>query len=434
MRKTTIPILSTLIAGLIFSPIANVSAAIENRGATWWSVQELLDYHTEVEEERIATCGDDFDCNMDFEMVHYENSEKYRALHNILEGQIWVTSINPAEETIKVLFYDEDMMLKHMGIHENLELEHLYFGWFEEWNGQIYNYNHDSFTDGTTPGSHPLYDSTVEDLSVITPWEEVELSVAGGNLIDNPTGKIDYAAFAKDNKFNAQGYFDYSACLQAADYTYGAECQLMSSSDQGYSYFPPREQLTIEEMPIMLNDDETTDGPVGVDDEPNLEPTDESPSEPTEDPEPASELNLEPIDTLEEITNEPYLETAEGSTNESGVTDFTSEPISEPQVIVSDSTINNEPVTTIQAPETGTITNGESNATEFPWWLGAIIAINGLTLIWLFLPVRTKAPKTSTRKATNTKRNRGMAPQTTTKSLFSPKKSIKTLDKNYHLR
>ncbi|MBQ3436459.1 hypothetical protein IJG26_00660, partial [Candidatus Saccharibacteria bacterium] len=212
MKKIPI-LLSILITSLLLSPVKSSFAMMEDRDTTWWTVEELLKFYPEVEAEKQAECGDNQDCLMEWSFSMYERGPKYAALENLLQGQIWITSINPAAETVKVLFFDEDMMLKRMGIEEKLELEHLYIGWFDEWNGQIYNYDHDRFTNGSMPDSHPLYDSLVEDISAIIPWEEVELSVAGGNLIDNPTGKLDYAVFAKYNMFNAQGHFDYSSCL-----------------------------------------------------------------------------------------------------------------------------------------------------------------------------------------------------------------------------
>lgn len=423
MQKITIPILSTLIAGLVFSPISNASAAIVDKDTIWWSVSELLDYYKEVETERVAICGEDFDCNMDFEMNHYENSEKYRALHNILEGQIWVTSINPTDETIKVLFYDEDMMLKHMGIHENLELEHFYFGWFDEWDGQIYNYDHDRFTDGSMPDSHPLYDSTIEDLSIITPWEEIELSVAGGNLINNPTGKIDYAAFAKDNKFNAQGHFDYNSCLRADDYTYGAECQLMSSGDQGYAYFPPRGPIAVEDIPIQIPDDDCSgDSTVAV-----FVPTTEPVIEDTESDDESGATHIPSAQLTGKILPPGEEEPIDDSTS-----DMANAQETEDDGIRDD--LVTDSIVFVQTPETGAPTSGEPGIIEFPWWLGTIIALNGLTLAWLFLPTRTKSPKASANQSKNKKQNQGITPSAFLKSHFSTKKCQKTLDKNYQLR
>ena len=426
-KKFSIPILSTLIAGLILSPAEIASAAISDRGSIWWSVPELLEYYQEVEAERIATCGEDFDCNMNFEFDYYEKSEKYRALHNILEGQIWVTAINPTDETIRVVFYDEDMMLKRMGIEEHLELEHLYFGWFEEWNGQIYSYDHDSFTNGTTPGSHPLYDSTVEDLSLITPWEEVELSVAGGNLIDNPTGKIDYAAFAKDNKFNAQGHFDYSSCLSAPDYQEGAECTMYVSGDQGFSYFPPRESIVIVDEPVDVEPEPAAEPEPVTEPEPTTEPEPVTEPEPATEPEPGIEPEA-PTDADQPApADDPAdIDSSTPAGNDDATTDASTDNIT---ANTPESTAGPSSPAAL-APETGTLTTEGESAIEFPWWLGTIVALNVVTLTWLFLPIRIKTPKNTVKSHRTNKLTSGTA----RKSYFSSKKCRKTLDKIPHLR
>lgn len=341
MRKLPIFIIPILILSFICSPVQPTFAAISDLGTTWWSVAELLEFYPEVEASRIATCGDDFECNMNFEFDYYERSDKYRALQNLLNGQIWVTSINPAAETISVLFFDDDMMLKRMGIQERIELEYLYFGWFDEKNNQDYYHNYESLT-GPAKGLRLLYvyNSEMGDVNVIVPWQETKLSAAGGNLIDNTTGKINYSAFAKYNMFNAHGSFDYSSCLRAEDYIHGAECRLMISGDQGISYFPPRE-------PIKENNEDSGSG------------------------NPNSELSTDDQTTSNSESNpatEPDTQKSGNHTSESAISD----------------TANNLPV---RAPETGTNTfSKDANSTEFPWWFLLILALGSATFVWLFYP------------------------------------------------
>lgn len=334
---------------------------LEENGTTWWSVEELLNFNQEVEAEKEAECGDNQDCRMEFGWSMIERGPKYSALNNLLEGQFWVTSINPTAETVKVLFFDDDMMLRHMGIEEKLEIEHLYLGWFDEWRGQIYNYDHDGFTNGTVSGSHPLYDSTTEGVDAIVPWQESELSVTGGGLIYNTTGKLDYALYAKYNMFNAQGYFDYSSCLSAPGYQEGMECQMMISGDQWISYFPPREQ--INESEITNNESEA----------PFIEPEIiyDEPENPTVEPE--GDINLainEPIQPLPSETN----------TSESTPFEETN-PVT--QIIITE---DNSVVP--KAPETGKTTKSSENTVEMPWWLIVLNVLGFLFIIWWFLPSR----------------------------------------------
>lgn len=338
-------------------------AATEDKGTTWWSVQELIEFNQEVEAEKQAECGDNQDCLMEWNFTMYEKGPKYAALENLLQSQIWITSVNPAAETIKVLFFDDDMMLRHMGVEEKLELEHLYIGWFDEWNGQIYNYDHDSFTNGSTLGSHTLYDSTMADISAIVPWKEVELSVAGGNLIDNHTGKLDYAVFAKYNMFNAQGHFDYSGCLNAPDYEAGMECQMMVSGDQWISYFPPREQI-IE--PLTVED--STPEP----EEPLVKP-----EGPTIDP---GDITVEP----DHIVTEPEDVIVELESTIDPMAESNNEWY-QPQIIVK---LTDSIVSSIKAPETGKSTNSSEQSLEMPWWLILLNIAGFLFIVWWFLPSR----------------------------------------------
>ena len=366
MKKIPI-LLSILITSLLLSPVKSSFAMMEDRDTTWWTVEEMLAFYEEVEAEKQAECGDNQDCKIEFNFTMYDKGPKYAALENFLQGQIWITSINPAAETVKVLFFDEDMMLKRMGIEEKLELEHLYIGWFDEWQGQIYNYDHDRFTNGSMPDSHPLYDSIVEDISVIIPWEEVELSVAGGNLIENPTGKLDYAVFAKYNMFNAQGHFDYSSCLNAPDYDEaGLECRLMVSGDQWVSYFPPREQIAEQE---------------DVEDFINIL----SETEPKSEPEPEV-TEPETINLSTESTDEPQIDSISTPILESSAVAL-SNPESKPIII--------------KAPETGQGTANSGDA-QLIWLL--LIAITGILLaIWWFIPTETQRIRKKMKKTLDKK-------------------------------
>lgn len=360
-----IPILiSTLIAGLTLNPTGFASAAIQEKGTTWWSVPELLDYYPEAEAERIAACGNDFECNMNFEFDNnLEDSDKYRALSSLLNSQFRVTSINPETETIKVLFFDDDMMLRRMGIEKKLELENLYIGWTEDWLGHGYYHNFDAPFDDFMPGVHQLFNSEIEDVASITPWQETELPMLDSNISDNTTGVLYFTIYAKDNMFNAQGGVNYANCLNSPDYQEGMECKMYISGDQGASYFPPREPITTEtEEPFFAllngtNPEPTTDSEENIEDMPMM----------TTDTD-----GIEPDQPQETVTDE------------------------NPSVSVSIETKSSE--SSIKTPETGANTATNSNATEFPWWIGAIFALGGLALLWLFLPTRPKNPKNFQKK------------------------------------
>ena len=357
MKKIPILFLSILMFGLAFGTAKPVSAAISEKGTTWWSVEELLDFYQEVEAEKEDECGDNQDCRMEFGYSMPERGPKYSALNNLMETQIWVTSINPTTETIKVLFFDDEMMLKHMGIEEKLRLEHLYVGWMEDWSGQIYNYNHEQFTNGEILGVHTVYDSTNDDISKIIPWTETELSATGSNLSDNISGKLDYAVFAEDNMFNAQGYFNYSSCLNAEDYEYGMECKMYVSGNQWVSYFPPREQIEEQTEQNEYPEANQIEEPVQQND--------------------YSEEN--------QIDNPEQDGQAENVSKSADSINYPAQPI-----IATNSTIT--------APHTGDNTKGNEYSVEMPWWIVVLEFLGISLMIWWFIPNRNKKAQKNLKK------------------------------------
>ncbi len=431
MKRIPKILISSLMLSSVFIPPSPTFAAIADKGTTWWSVEELLEFNEEVELEKAAECGDDEECKMEFGFTMFDRGPKYSALNSLLDAQIWVTSVNPAEETIKVLFFDDEMMLKHMGIEEKIHLEHLYVGWVEEWSGQIFNYDHDRFIGGSITGNHPMYDgnSEVDGEDWIPAWEEYELSVAGSNLIDNTHGRIDYAVFAKNNMFNAQGSFDYLSCLNAADYQEGMECKMYISGDQGVSYFPPREQIveqsTVSEeenqpevvkevycnleqaLQIVMESAEINCqlGKVPysyyVQEWEKLNSNPDSDDVPEVEPELTPELAIEPnLGPTSEPTPEPVFEPIPEPTFA-----LTSEPESESN----NNLISNPSLTLIKAdpiapkaPETGragNYTDSSDNSSETPWWFIFLNIVGALLLVWWFMPTPNEKIRKNAKKS-----------------------------------
>lgn len=383
--------------------IENRASVIEDRGTTWWSVEELLTFNQEVEAEKDAECGNNLDCRMEFSFNMMEKGPKYNALANLLEGQIWVTSVNPTTETVKILFFDDDMMLKRMGIEEKINLESLFMGWSENPGLQLYNYD-ESHLLNTAEGHHVIYYETAETSGQgwLPAWEEVELSAAGSQLINNKLGRINYSAFA--DIFNAQGYFDYSSCFDAPDYQEGVECQMMVSGDQWVAYFPPREQIEPEESATEPEEPEepSADPEILTDEpeEPSVEP--KSTSEPVEDPTEESGTIIEPTieptegsdDDNERLEPQIIFESDEPVINEEPEL-LPEEPLEQSSALdlLPEHNINlivTATANTIKAPETGknTTKNSEEKTIEMPWWL-IVLNVLGLTfIVWWFLPSR----------------------------------------------
>ncbi|MBR3353000.1 hypothetical protein IKG49_00130 [Candidatus Saccharibacteria bacterium] len=403
MKRIPKILISSLMLSSVFIPPSPTFAAIADKGTTWWSVEELLEFNEEVELEKVAECGDDEECKMEFGFTMFDRGPKYSALNSLLDAQIWVTSVNPAEETIKVLFFDDEMMLKRMGIEEKIHLEHLYVGWVEEWSGQIFNYDHDRFIGGSITGNHPMYDgsSEVNGEDWIPAWEEYELSVAGSNLIDNTHGRIDYAVFAKNNMFNAQGSFDYLSCLNAADYQEETECKMYVSGDQGYSYFPPREQI-VEQSTVS---EEENQPEVVKEVYCNLEE--------------ALQIVMESAEINCQLGKVPYSyyvqewEKLNSNPDSDDVPEVEPEPTftltPEPEPESNNNPLSNPPLALVKedpiapkAPETGragNYTDSSDNSLETPWWFIFLNIIGALLLVWWFMPTPNEIIRKNAKKS-----------------------------------
>lgn len=345
MKKIPILLLLTLISSFAFAPSRSSFATMEENGTTWWSVEELLDFYPEVEAEKDAECGDDQDCRMEFDFNLMEKGGEYRALSDLMSMQFWVTGVNPDKQTIDVLFFDEEIMLRHMGIREKLTLERLTMGWFDEPTDEVFYRSYDELASGLLPGFHVLFTSNPENLADITPWRETTLSISDTNLVNNTHGKIAYRIYA--GPFNAVGNFDYSSCFSKPDYVSGQGCKMYVSADQWISFFPSRNENEPNEL---TNQNSSTDN----------SPSDSEPTPPVEEP-----LVVEQpiIDRGTELSEESREDSVSNETTLSLAPD-------------------------IKAPNTGV--GSCDRAVEFPWWFMLMLLIGDIVALWLFWPTKSK--------------------------------------------
>ena len=361
MAKKLPLLILTLTIGTLAATVPNkASAAVWYDDTTWWSVEEMLDFYQQVEQEKADLCGSDKACIEEFNMTMVEKGQKYSALNNLIEGQFWVTSINPKAETVKVLFFNQDRMLAHMGINRKITLQSFYLAWFDNWTGQIYNFYRPQFISGKIEGLHTVYDSIAEGLDAahFPAGQEVEIAVPGSDLLSNTFGRLDAAIFGSEG-FNSMGYTDYSDCLNAPDYEKGMECKMMISGNKWISFFPPRAEM-IEPDPIATSDTpDTPDIP---------EPT-------TPDVTDISEPAItEPVDSLSE---------------EPGKGTVSAIAAPESQVVSTTYTISYIPPKT---PNTGTYPAEVcSREINMPWWIIVLILVGNALLIWWFTPNRQKS-------------------------------------------
>lgn len=340
-----IPVLLTLMFCAIFSALfsAKTQALYKDEdGVVWWSVEDLLEFSEVADAEEEELCGEDLSCREELFYSRFESEdERYTALNMLKEGRFWVASVNPTEETLEVLYFDEDEWLKRWGIEEHQPLDFIFLAWFEQINGQIGNYNHylpiePQFSDDL----HLVYADSSESYDINNGFpanKPFKLPINNTNIIDNSLGRLYIAVFGEN--FNSKGYTDYSSCL--TDYKEGETCELMFSPGRGYNYFPLR-KTTIENEPSENTIIENTESD-------EIEHTELIISqETTED-----KSNLEPQTVTEETLKpvSPFL---------------------------------------IKAPNTGSYTNLCEKTIEFPWWFGGILLLGNITALWLFLPQKSQ--------------------------------------------
>ena len=352
MKKLPIALLglTMCIIGQTFAS-SNASAMYREQGTTWWTTQELLDFKEQAEREELETCGNNQGCREELFFSRLESEDtRYQALEMMLQSRFVVTSINPGQEKIKVIYFDEEPMLKRMGIEEHDPLKHIFMAWFDQDNHAITNYSYQYPYQNQFPDDiHLIYIGDKETYSStgFPANQEFELPIEVTGLSNNHLASIKVATFA--NQYNSMGQANYSSCTREYDYAPEVGCRIMYSAEQGSKYFPPRE--TIEQNQINLTEDSIS----------------ETPDTPTPE-----------TGELETPDNSTLL--AQSSFTEDDKNEF----------VVTSLKNTDEPISTIKTPETGTLTHECNKVVEFPWWLALLLMLGNATLLWLFWPKTQK--------------------------------------------
>ncbi len=341
MKKNPIFLLTLIICSALSTLFSAKTQALykDANDTSWWSVPELLEFSKVVAAEEEELCGGDFGCREELFFSRFESEDlKYQALEMLREGRFWITSINPTEETLEVLYFDEDQMLKRWGIEEIQPLEFIFIAWFDRINGQIGNYDHNlpiepQFSDDL----HLMYADSAESYGEdgFPANQPFKLPINNTNLIEDHVGRLYIATFGEN--YNSKGYLDYSSCLE--NYEEGETCQLMFSPGQGYRYLSPSK---------LMSEDDSKD--------------------------------VEIVQIAADIEDETKQNTNEEAEEE------------EIKAEITENTTSESPVYAIKAPHTGDITSLCEKVVEFPWWLGLLLVIGDITVMWFFWPKKSIKP------------------------------------------
>ena len=367
-----IPIILSTITALIGSPLLlqqDSSAMYRDDSTTWWTVEELLEFSDQVDQETDLVCGSDIGCRQDRYFNNLESEDgRYMALEHLYQSQFHVTSINPTAETMKVIFFDQDAMLRAMGVEEHDSLNYIFMGWFNEPNINVTNYNPELPDAPQFPEDLHIIYSTDEHPDASYPSNrEFTLPINTTGLENNPLGKIYLATYGKH--YNSQGSLDYRSCLTDPDYAPGTECSLMFTSDQSERYFPPKNNTEQNETLKQLTADSPDDA-----------------TEPV-------------VNSLSEANDQSASDTAElstdGSTTQDSPATAEQDKDSTGQTSEMEATsTDKQEADTVKTPETGSYPSRHDRAVDFPWWLAILLVLGNGTLLRFFSPKKSKKPLT----------------------------------------
>lgn len=360
MRKILLTILIAMVAsgGLA----GKVEAKYEEDGATWWSVEELLN-----------------------------SSEPPQHLKEMfLNYRFMISEVNLAKETIKVIYLDEDPMLKMMGIDEKQNLNQILISWYEKYQNQVIDFYDGIYHQKKTDDIHVMYEGgpNLYLTGEVAPGVEVEIGVAGADLRANKNYMINYAVFA--GSFNGKGEAHYRDCVTREDYIEGEPCRLMFSEEKGMGYLPVRENVVEPEV------------------EPGVEP-----EEPGAEPEVIEPEVIEPAEFIQ--PDEPVV-AEEPKMTESEVVALENKPavlepvnlivsMARPVTTTREITNNQEKTNENLALYTNVSDNGgddlievpdlmagcaKEKIVEFPWWLILLLILGDALIMWWFWPEKRK--------------------------------------------
>ncbi len=358
----------------LLGSFANTSAI--SNDTEYWSTTELIKLKSEVDLKKEELCHGDFDCEEDFRWNLYERGEEYQALEVFNQMVFAVTNINPERETITLRYapYEEPWMRQFNIEQEPDEVGELYLFWLDEGmndptiymqytNGYVDEIKSGDIEDGlhTVLAKNHFLDG--EDWLSID--EEIEFSIAGSNLASAKKAIIFDKVISKNPSHTIlMGSIEFQECIDSPDYQPGMDCRLMISATHGPAYFPIK-----HESPVLAI----------ADDEKNLKSSNSSEPtiiEPFQNDSSNQDIVATQVDS--EVTKVHLVASSNDEKMLESGNDSTTLAINEAEIAV---------------PQAGNISSIYHLKDDFPLWIAGLLGLNGLVLLWLFLPFDKKSKK-----------------------------------------
>lgn len=368
------------LAGLISLPTQAMGEF--KSGLKYWTVQDIIDYGLEVETERNALCGDDIACKEQYyreNMNGGENRPKFQNFDRFNSVRVWLTSINPSTGEAKFLYQGADGWELGQG-HEVVlkKLKELYIVWLEDeaideyysgsWVDPAHNHYVPYYVDKILSGepssdTYEIFSYNISRDGLIEYPNRTEISFtipSSANLDANTRGEVFLSSVIGGlYTYSTQSY---GSCINSPYYKEGMECRLVFSEDYIQRMVPFTKDGILAEIAFETNNEVKDEAEVEL----RGEIEDEIEAENGEEIE--GEIIEYEVEIMAEIKNEP------------------TRGFSLPAIDEGDYPI-------AAAPNTGQLTFEEAKTPIFPWWLGVLLGLNGLILLWFLLPFNKKPKK-----------------------------------------
>ncbi len=370
-------LLATILAimSAVFCVQPTQAMTVDENGERWWTADELIPVAQEINDAIENICGKDYDCLWEETFKLTESDGKYRAADLLNEIMMMLTEVKPSQNTFKVLFNNEDRMLKWMGeTIKKQDLSQFLVVWKVEENKQNFNeiiWKGEEFNSDW----HQVYDIN-KDSAVIKAGTEVELTgLPTADLSENKSGIFYYTAVA--GMSNAIGVLDYSSCLKSPNYRDGMGCKLKISETS---------KRIFEPYDIVEGTSESTED---ISEESGK--TSEAKENISKD---GAELSYSWVKVdNNHSANQIARKTATTSSANPDVansTDGQNLIFTDAKSASTESSTSQRNTDDIEIPNSGNISKKENT---FPWWIIILILGCMAILVWLFWPKHEKESK-----------------------------------------
>lgn len=330
MKRKNLLLISTLILSAALPQSAHASMMIG--GKEYWSVKEMEVASQEFDEAVENECQGDFMCKDEAYMMRYDRGGIYRAIDRFEASPFIITAVNPSQGTLRIIYYDEDKMMAHMGIPNKADITELFVARLDK--GQSGS-NIDRLRRTGSPYMHVAINQneSKNGSGWLQPNTEHTFVMEDPTFSDTISNSFWYYIDSENGSWLDP--YDFNSCINSSDYHDGMECRIMYNSDGNAFYIP-------------FDVENSSDAGQNTTPDNNDDPT------------------TDVADTSGDTPDEGYGMSTDGTQN--GISNT---PTVAPVII---------------APDTGRQTREEATASEMPWWLSTLLVSGTLLLFWWFLP------------------------------------------------